>query len=332
MYPPCSFSVGISLPFVVSPAKRRDSIDYQSENRLSRFGVNMVNAGTKWGIATFATAETVMPDQLAPEVERLGFSSLWFSEHSHIPLSRRTPWPGGGELPWWYYRAFDPIAAIGAAAATTTALRLGTGIALLVQRDPIQFAKEIATLDVISSGRIDVGVGGGWNLEEMEDHGTDPSGRWKLLRERVEAIRAIWTMEEAEYRGDLVAFEPMASFPKPVQKPHPPIYLGGGYPRGLQRAIRYADGWMPILGRGGPEPAWFAAEMRSQAAAAGRDPASLEFLAYNAPRDERAIAELIAAGADSVIWFLEPSALKESVAALGELASLRDRVERENRS
>ena len=165
------------------------------------------------------------PGALAAEAERRGFASLWFTDHSHIPLSRATPWPGGSELPRHYYELLDPLIAMTAAASATTSLRVGSGVALVVQRDPIQLAKEVATLDVLSGGRVDVGVGAGWNREEMENHGTDPDRRWRLLRERIEAMTAIWTMDAAEYHGELVDFDPIAAFPKPVQKPRPPIHV-----------------------------------------------------------------------------------------------------------
>jgi probable F420-dependent oxidoreductase len=274
------------------------------------------------GIVTFATEHTIGPGELAAAAESRGFTSLWFAEHSHIPLSRLSAWQGGAELPRWYYETFDSIVAMASAAAATDALRVGTGVAVLVQRDPITFAKEIATLDVVSGGRVDVGVGGGWNLEEMADHGTDPATRWKLLRERVEALKAIWTMDQAEYHGELVDFGPMASFPKPRQKPHPPIHVGGRYPQGMRRAIRYGDGWMPIVGRGGPDPASLATEMRRAAADAGRDPSSLEFTAYGAPRDRSELARLQVAGADRVLFFVRPCSRDEVFTELDNIAGL----------
>jgi probable F420-dependent oxidoreductase len=278
------------------------------------------------GICTFATEHTLSPGELAREVEARDFGSLWFAEHSHIPLPRRTPWPGGAELPRWYYEALDPLVAMTAAAAATTRLRVGTGIALVVQRDPIQLAKEIASLDVLSGGRVDVGVGAGWNLEEMADHGTDPARRFKLLRERVEAMKAIWTMEEAEYHGELVDFGPMVALPKPVQRPHPPVYVGGDAPQGLRRAVRYGDGWMPIVGRADVDPAALVADLRRAAEEAGRDPGSLELIAFGAPEDADLLRRYAEAGASRALFFLEPQPGEALHARLDELAALAARV------
>jgi probable F420-dependent oxidoreductase len=274
------------------------------------------------GIVTFATEAALDPGELGRACEERGFGSLWFAEHSHIPLSRRSPWQGDGPLPRWYSEAFDPLLAMAAAASATERLRVGTGVALLVQRDPIQFAKEIATLDVLSDGRVDVGVGGGWNLEEMADHGTDPATRWKLLRERVEAVKAIWTTDPAEYHGDLVDFAPMVARPKPRQRPHPPIHVGGRFPEGLRRAVRYGDGWMPIVARGGPPVPELARALREAALAAGRDPASLELSAYAAPSDPAALEVYEDAGVARALFFLRPDGRDQALRDLDALAAL----------
>jgi probable F420-dependent oxidoreductase len=279
-------------------------------------------ADVKPGLVTFATAGGTAPAALARAAEKHGFTSLWFAEHSHIPLPRRTPWPGGDDLPRWYYEAMDPIVAMTAAATATTSLRVGTGIALLVQRDPIQFAKEIASLDVLSGGRVSVGVGAGWNLEELADHGTDPGSRWKLLRERVEAVRKIWTSDPAEYHGDLVDFGPMVSLPKPVQRPHPPIVVGGGYPHGMRRAIAYGDAWMPILGRGGPDPLVLVRELAAGTARAGRDPGSIEFVAYAPPEHKETLRALIGAGVTQLLFFVRPEDPEGMDARLHAIADL----------
>jgi probable F420-dependent oxidoreductase len=199
----------------------------------------------KFGIAIFPTDYAISMDELAPAVEQAGFDSLWVAEHSHIPTSRLSPYPAGGDLPRQYMHTMDPFVALTVAAMATKSLLIGTGICLLIQRDPIHTAKEAASLDVLSRGRFLFGVGGGWNREEMGDHGTEFATRWKLLRERVEAIKAIWTMDAAEYHGDMVDFGPMWCWPKPVQKPHPPVILGGNGPNTLNRVVAYADGWMP---------------------------------------------------------------------------------------
>ena len=201
------------------------------------------------GIIHFPTDYSIDIRELAVAVEERGFELLFVPEHSHIPASRLSPWPGGPELPRHYWHILDPFVALTAAACVTTRLRLGTGICLVVERDPITTAKEVASLDMVSGGRVLFGVGGGWNREEMEDHGTDFSTRWRLMRERVLAMKAIWTSDEAEYHGELVDFDPLWSWPKPVQTPHPPVLLGGNGARALDRVVAYGDGWMPIAGR-----------------------------------------------------------------------------------
>jgi probable F420-dependent oxidoreductase len=274
------------------------------------------------GVTTFATATTLSPSVLAKEAEQRGIASLWFAEHSHIPASRKSPWPGGAELPRWYYEAFDPIVAVAAAVSATTTLRVGTGVALIVQRDPIQFAKEVATLDVISDGRIDVGVSAGWNIEEMTDHGTDPARRWKLMRERVEAVKAIWTTDPSQYHGEMVDFGPMTSLPKPIQRPHPPVYIGGAYPQGMRRAVRYGDGWMPILGRGGPDVAELVTALRNHADDSGRDPSSVRFIAYGLPTDQSSVSQLREAGVDLAVFNVRPGAPAEMIAQLDKVAAI----------
>jgi probable F420-dependent oxidoreductase len=199
------------------------------------------------GIAIFFTDYSISPADLARACEERGFDSLWVAEHSHIPASRKSPFPGGGELPKMYYDVMDPFVTLAAAASVTTKLKLATGICLVPQRDPIQTAKEVASLDQVSGGRVLFGVGGGWNAEEMADHGTtDFKGRWQVMRERIEAMKQIWTAKTAEYHGETVDFGPMYAWPKPAQKPHPPIHVAGAYPHGARRAVRYGDGWVPI--------------------------------------------------------------------------------------
>lgn len=203
----------------------------------------------KFGLYIFPTDYALHPVELGKATESLGFESLFFPEHTHIPTSRISPWPGGGELPKEYSHTHDPFVALGMVAAVTEKILLGTGICLMIERDPITTAKEVASLDLLSGGRVLFGVGGGWNLEEMENHGTDPKRRWKILRERVEAMKEIWTKEEAEYHGEFVNFDPIWSWPKPAQTPYPPVLVGGNGANTLNRVIRYGDGWMPIGGR-----------------------------------------------------------------------------------
>lgn len=204
----------------------------------------------KFGISTFPTDYSIQPASLAQAVEERGFDSLFFPEHTHIPASRATPFPGGGELPKQYWHAHDPFVALSACAAVTERIRLGTGICLIIERDPITTAKVIASLDMISNGRAVVGIGAGWNREEMENHGANYKNRWAIVREKVAAMRAIWTEDEAEYHGEHVDFDPIWSYPKPVQEGGPPIWIGANSKWVFDRVAEYADGWMPIGGLG----------------------------------------------------------------------------------
>jgi probable F420-dependent oxidoreductase len=203
-----------------------------------------------FGAMMFMTDYSIGSADLARALEERGFESVWHPEHSHIPLSRKTPFPGGGELPKMYYDAMDPFVTLTAAAAVTKKLKLGTGVCLIIQRDTIQTAKLVASLDQVSNGRFLFGIGGGWNQDEMEDHGTVYATRFKRMREQVEAMKAIWTENKPEYHGDIVDFPPMMTWPKPVQKPHPPVIVGGAFPHAARRAVRYGNGWVPIAGRG----------------------------------------------------------------------------------
>jgi probable F420-dependent oxidoreductase len=201
----------------------------------------------KLGILMFATDYAIRPDELARACEERGFESVWFPEHTHIPASRRSPWPVGGELPRDYWHTYDLFVSLMAAAAATRTIKLGSGICLVIERDPIVLAKEVASVDQLSGGRLLFGIGGGWNAEEMAHHGTPFTRRWKILRERIEAVKLIWTQEAAEYHGEFVNFDPLWSYPKPLQQPHPPILLGTLSTQGLQRVVRYCDGWIPGL-------------------------------------------------------------------------------------
>src|SRR5207237_1144188 len=202
-----------------------------------------------FGGAMFFTDYSMSAPELAQALEARGFESVWAPEHSHIPLSRKSPFPGGGDVPKRYYDVMDPFVTLTAAAMATKKLKVATGICLVVQRDPIQTAKLVASIDQISGGRFLFGIGAGWNAEEMEDHGTAFKTRFKLMHERVDAMRAIWTQSKAEYHGEFVNFDPMMTWPKPVQKPHPPIMVGGAFPYGARRALSYGNGWMPHRSR-----------------------------------------------------------------------------------
>src|SRR6476619_6964289 len=235
------------------------------------------------GISMFPTDYAIQPHELAVEAEARGYESLWLPEHSHIPTSRKSPWPGGAELPKYYYDSYDPFLSLAGAAAVTKKIKLATGICLVVERDPIHTAKEVSTVDRLSGGRFIFGVGGGWNAEEMANHGTAFATRFKLMRERIEAMKAIWAQSKAKYSGEFVKIDEMMQWPKPVQKPHPPIVVGGGFPHAAKRAIAYGDGWIPIGGRS--DPLDVLTQFRQMAKDAGRDPASLSFDVFGAPRD-----------------------------------------------
>jgi probable F420-dependent oxidoreductase len=272
----------------------------------------------------FPTDSSIAPAELAAAAEERGFESLWFPEHSHIPASRRTPFPGGGELPKMYYDVLEPFVALTSAAAATRTLRIATGVCLVVQRDPIQTAKSVATLDLLSGGRFLFGVGAGWNVEEMANHGTDFAKRGRLLRERIEAMKQIWTRSKAEYHGTLVDFDPVMAWPKPVQKPHPPIHVGGGWPHAARRAIAYGDGWAPIHGFG--NLAAKLPEFRARAADAGRDPASLEVSIFALPGRAAEIAPYRDAGAVRGVLALPPSGRDEILPLLDRYTKLLSEV------
>jgi probable F420-dependent oxidoreductase len=239
-----------------------------------------------FGALMFFTDYAISAQDLARALEERGFESIWAPEHSHIPTSRRSPWPGGGELPRVYYEAMDPFVSLTAAAVATTRLKVGTGVCLVQQRDPIQTAKLVASIDQVSGGRFLFGVGGGWNAEEMADHGTEFGTRFKLMRERIEAMKEIWTKERAEYHGEMVDLPEMLAWPKPTQKPWPPILVGGAYPQAARRAVRYGDGWCPIGGRPGTDPLQMLEPFREMAKEGGRDPNSLPVTLFNPPEDE----------------------------------------------
>ena len=269
----------------------------------------------KFGVAIFPTDYAISMTELAPAAEDLGFESLWVAEHSHIPASRESPWPGGAELPKHYWHTMDPFVALTAASLASRTIRVGTGICLLVERDPIHTAREMASLDLVSAGRFIFGIGGGWNREEMADHGTDFHIRWKLLRERTEAIKEIWTQDVAEYHGELVDFPPMWSWPKPVQKPHPPVILGGAGPKILERVVRYADGWMPNRG----DVYERIPELQRMAEEAGRGPIPVTYYpratAADIERGEKA-------GIERLIWYVPPDGRDAALKKLDELGKL----------
>jgi len=268
-----------------------------------------------FGVAIFPTEYAISMTELAPSAEELGFESLWVAEHTHIPTSRQSPWPGGAELPRHYWHTMDPFVALTAAAMASKTIRVATGICLLIERDTIHTAKETASLDVISGGRFIFGIGGGWNREEMADHGTDFGTRWSLLRERTEAIKTIWANDVAEYHGEMVDFGPMWCYPKPVQKPHPPVILGGSGPRVLDRVIRYADGWMPNRG----DVLERIPELQRKAEEAGRGPIPVTYYPKATPEEIERCAK---AGIERLIWYVPADGRDAALKKLDDLGKL----------
>ncbi len=274
----------------------------------------------KYGIQMFPTDYAIPVTELGRAAEELGFESVFFPEHTHIPTSRRTPWPGGGELPKEYSHTLDPFVVCAAVAAVTKTLKVGTGVCLVMQRDPIITAKEVASVDHLSGGRFLFGIGGGWNEDEMENHGTDPKLRWKILRERILAMKEIWTKEEAEFHGKFVNFDPIWQWPKPVQKPHPPILVGGAGPHTLDRVLEYGDGWMPIGGRTGQVLAGMIRELQERAKAAGRGPIPVSV--FGVPPSKEVIEQYAEMGVDRVIFGVRPEGADQVLPALKRYAEV----------
>jgi len=277
----------------------------------------------QFGITSFLTDYSMQAAELAVAVEERGFDALFVPDHTHIPAGRQTPFPSGGEMPPDYSHNIEVFQALTAAAAVTKRIRLGTGICLVVERDPILTAKQVASLDHISGGRFDFGIGGGWNREEMQNHGTPYDRRWKVVRERIEAMKAIWTEDEAGYAGEFVNFDPIWSWPKPVQKPHPPIFVGGDAPGTFRRVLRYGDGWIPSLG-GTDETAGLKldrmAELAALAREAGRPPVPITTNAT--PRNPGKIEQLAAAGVTRCLFGLNAGPADEVLPRLDRLARL----------
>lgn len=273
------------------------------------------------GVCYFPTDYGIDVGELARAAEQRGFDSLLLPEHTHIPLSRRTPYPGGGELPKAYSHTHDPFVALSFAAAATTKIKLGTGICLVPQRDTIVTAKCVASLDRLSNGRFIFGIGGGWNVDEMENHGVRYETRFKLMRERILAMKALWTQDEAAFHGQMVNFDPVWLYPKPAQRPHPPILLGGSSDYTVKRVVEFCDGWLPIA-RGGFNAKQAVARLRQEASTAGRDFSTLSINAFSAPPDEAVLAEYREAGVNSSILAIPDLTRDEILGVLDDYARL----------
>jgi len=257
------------------------------------------------GLTQFSTGYTIRIDELAREAEDRGFESLFVPEHTHIPTSLRSPWPGGGELPEEYRNTVDPLVGLAYAAAATKTLRVGTAIALLTERDPIVLAKECATLDLLSGGRFELGIGAGWNAEEMENHGTVFKDRFKVMCDRAKAIKTLWCEETPEYHGPFVDFDPVWSYPKPVQKPNPPVLLGGETKYSLARVVDFCEGWMPRARTFSDAKAEMA-RLAECATRSGRDPGTIRTSVFGASGDPADIDRYREAGCFRALITLPP--------------------------
>lgn len=270
----------------------------------------------------YSTDYAMRPDAFAQACEARGFESVWYPEHTHIPASRRTPFPGGGDLPKDYWHIYDPFVALTAAAIATKNIKLATGVCLVTERDPIITAKEVASLDMLSRGRFIFGIGAGWNAEEMENHGTRFDARWKVLEERIAAMKAIWTQEGASYHGKYVNFDPIWSHPKPVQKPYPPIVMGAATPWGLERVARYCDGWVPVDMMVEDLPAAIA-DLHARCRKHGRNPAEIEISIFWAPDDVDKLRHYRELGVHRVIMGTPALPTDETLELLDHFADLK---------
>ena len=277
-----------------------------------------------FGGAMFFTDYSMSAMELARALEDRGFESVWAPEHSHIPLSRKTPFPGGGDLPKQYYDAMDPFVVLAAASQVTKTIKLGTGVLLVQQRDAIQTAKLVASIDQVSQGRFLFGVGGGWNQDEMENHGTEYKSRFKRMRESIEAMKEIWTKTESQYHGEFVNFDPMIAQPKPVRQPWPPIHVGGAFPHGARRAIRYGDGWIPTAGRG--DIAEVLPKFQDMAREAGRDPASIEISLFGLGEDLDRVKRFKDMGVARVVPMFPPEKANKVLPILDRWAAIKRQV------
>lgn len=275
----------------------------------------------KFGVFYFPTDYGIQVPELAVELENRNIESLFVCEHTHIPTSRKSPFPGGGELPKKYIHTHDPFIALSFAAGLTKKLRLGTGICLVPQHDPIVLAKVIASLDMMSGGRFEFGIGGGWNIDEMNNHGVEYKTRFKQMREHTEAMKAIWTQYEASYHGEFVNFDPIWSYPKPTQKPHPPILLGGETDYTLKRIVEYCDGWIP-RGNMDFDPKVSLKRLHDMADKHGRDPKELSTTLFRGPTTKEALDACREAGVDRVLYEVPDGTRDEALKALDDVVAL----------
>ena len=283
----------------------------------------------KSGVSMFFTDYSMTPGELGQALEARGYESVWAPEHSHIPLTRKSAFPGGGDLPKKYYDTMDPFVTLTAAAMATKTLMVGTGVCLVAQRDPIQTAKLVASIDTVSGGRFLFGIGNGWNQDELEDHGVKFADRHKVARERVEAMKEIWTKSKPEYHGEFVNFDPMMTWPKPVTKPHPPVIVGGAFPYSARRAIRFGDGWIPLAARSGySEIGDLIPEFRKMATEAGRNPDSIAITVWFPKRDLDLMKRYAALGVERVVVNVESVKADQAMPVIDEIAEFMAKVNR----
>ncbi|WP_417520025.1 LLM class F420-dependent oxidoreductase [Minwuia sp.] len=275
----------------------------------------------KYGAFYFPTHYGIDTADLAVAMEERGFESLFLCEHTHIPASRDTPFPGGGDLPDRYYHTHDPFVALSFAAAATKTIRLGTGICLLPQRDPIVTAKVISSLDSMSGGRFEFAVGAGWNVEEMENHGVAYKTRFKEMTEKLKAMKVMWTEDEASFSGDFVKFDRIISSPKPAQMPHPPILLGGETDHTIRRVVEFANGWFPRANYAF-DPAEGMARLKRFADAAGRDMSEVPVTVFRAPDDADKLKAYRDAGISRVLFDVPDKPRDQVLPLLDDYAKL----------
>lgn len=276
----------------------------------------------EFGALIFPTEYAIQPATLAKAIEERNLDSIFFPEHTHIPASRRTPYPAGGDLPREYSNTYDPFVSLAACAAVTERIKLGTGICLVVERDPLTLAKEIATLDRISNGRVVLGIGAGWNAEEMENHGVEYKHRWKVVREKILAMKQLWTAEAAEFHGDFVDFDPVWSNPKPVQAGGPPVWMGATSKWSYDRIAEYCDGWLPIAGQDGDHLAGIEAALEKR----GRKLSDITLAMFGVPPDPAFIEAKLAAGFNHLVFGLPPAGEREVLPLLDQYAELVSRL------
>lgn len=278
----------------------------------------------RFGLSVFATDQCASPAVIATAAEAAGFDVVLFAEHTHVPVDGSSPYPGGGEIPVHYRRTLDPFVAATAALAATTTLHAGTGVCLVPAHDPIVLAKAVASIDHLSGGRFVFGVGAGWNEAEVAAHGVEPSTRWRVLAERIAVMKALWTDDVASYAGDVHRLVPSWSWPKPHQRPHPPIVVGGHGPGVLRRVVAYGDEWLAMPSPGGPPMADRMADLARLADAAGRGRPAVSVQVYGSPPPDRVVERYVSLGVDRIdlgLPHVPPAPFADALAPLAALVA-----------